>query len=185
MISIGQGRPSGSPSPTTKERAIRRLPLLLLTFLTTLPRVAYGDDPALNWRTFETKHFKTIYPKRYEKSAYRAAAMAEQAHTLLVPLMGHTPKGKTTLVVSSYTDSANGNATVYFRRTIRLFLTSPADVSELSDFDDWLWILILHEYTHILHCRNGSPDRLAGRTRHHLRHVPARPYPCRKTPLSS
>jgi hypothetical protein len=60
------------------------------------------------------------------------------------------PASPTHIVVSSFTDQANGSATVYYRKTIRIFITYPSNISTLSDFDDWLWILLVHEYTHIL-----------------------------------
>ncbi|MBU1240497.1 hypothetical protein KJ865_12375, partial [Myxococcota bacterium] len=112
---------------------------------------AHADDPSIHWKKLTTKNFTITFPSEYRNTAQRVASMAEEAHRLLVPLMGHKTASPTHIVISSYTDQANGSATVYFRKTIRLFLTFPSDISELSDFDDWLWILIVHEYTHILH----------------------------------
>ncbi len=112
---------------------------------------AQGADPRLQWRTFSTENFVITYPVGYENWAGRTARLAEKAHDLLVPFLGWKPSGPTHIVITDYTDMANGWAMAYFRRTITVFAVSPDDVSELSDFDDWLWGLILHEYTHILH----------------------------------
>ncbi|PKN26043.1 MAG: hypothetical protein CVU65_06900 [Deltaproteobacteria bacterium HGW-Deltaproteobacteria-22] len=130
------------------------LPLFFFFFffffsLSVVPSQA--ADPRFEWRSFETDHFVVTYPQGYEAWAGRVGVLAEKAHDLLTLHLAWIPDGKTHLVITDYTDMANGWATAYFRRTITIFAVSPDDVSELSDFDDWLWGLILHEYTHILH----------------------------------
>src|SRR5262249_5946829 len=49
------------------------------------------------------------------------------------------------------TDSSNGFATVLPLNHIGLFATAPDALSDLNDHDDWLYSLVAHEYTHILH----------------------------------
>ncbi len=109
-----------------------------------------AGDPAINWKTLKSKNFIIHYPQKYRKAAEKTKVLAEKAHQLLVPFMRWQPSSPTHIVVSSYTDQANGSATVYYRKTIRIFITYPSNNSTLADFDDWLWILLIHEYTHIL-----------------------------------
>lgn len=124
--------------------------LMILAVLVTAAPVR-AADPRHEWRTFDTAHFAVTYPRGYEGWAAKVGVLAEKAHDLVTLHLGWTPEGRTHIVVTDTTDLANGWATAYFRKTITVFAVSPDDVSELSDFDDWLWGLILHEYTHVLH----------------------------------
>ncbi len=141
-------------SPIFRSFSLFRLKTFFFIFfifflLSAVP--AKAADPRFEWRSVETEHFVVTYPRGYEAWAGRVGVLAEKAHALLTLHMGWEPSGQTHMVITDYTDMANGWATAYFRRTITVFAVSPDDVSELSDFDDWLWGLILHEYTHILH----------------------------------
>ncbi len=123
----------------------------ILLVLALLPEPAFAADPHYEWRTLETAHFVVTYPRGYESWASRTGVLAEKARDLVALMMGHAPRKKTHIVITDYTDLANGWATAYFRNTITVYAVSPDDVSELSDFDDWLWGLLLHEYTHVVH----------------------------------
>ena len=67
------------------------------------------------------------------------------------------PNEKTLIYLTDDTDSANGFAGVLPRNAIQLYATAPSGFSELDDYDDWLYGLVAHEYTHILHL-----DTMAG-----------------------
>lgn len=143
---------------------LRRVPWILALLGFFCARPAAGADPAYRWRTLHTAHFVVTYPRGYESWASRTGVLAEKAHDLVALMMGNAPRQKTHIVITDYTDLANGWATVYFRNTITVYAVSPDDVSELSDFDDWLWGLLLHEYTHILHMDTmGGLPRLINR----------------------
>ncbi|MBU1221254.1 hypothetical protein KKF34_08055 [Myxococcota bacterium] len=130
-----------------------RIFLISTFFLTAVfcPGRARGGDPSINWKEIHTKNFIFIFPKEYHADAHSLAAKAETAHILLTPHMGWKRKNRTVVIMTPWTDSANGYAASYFRDTIAVFLTDPGDFSELARYDDWMWILFLHEYTHILH----------------------------------
>jgi Tol biopolymer transport system component len=94
--------------------------------------------------------------------AERAVVIAEEAHERLTKEFNWVPGEKTHIILSDETDQPNGYATpLYFNRTV-LFLAPPTSVNTLEDFDDWLKILIVHEYTHIVHLdmSSGSPEFL-------------------------
>ena len=55
---------------------------------------------------------------------------------------------KTLVFLADDTDDANGFAGVLPRNAIQLNTTAPPGFSELDDYDDWLFGLIAHEYTH-------------------------------------
>ncbi len=117
----------------------------------TLPAPATADDPSLAYRTIETPHFWVHYHSGTEALAHKVAVLAEQAHETLVPLLDWTPRGRTHVVVNDKIDTANGSATVYGRRQINVFGMPPESDSVLGFYDDWLRVLVYHEYVHILH----------------------------------
>lgn len=108
-------------------------------------------DPGLKWRTIETQHFAIHYYEPLGMLARHAAVVAERAHRILVQAIGHRPHQLTHIVLTDPTDSANGSATVLPYNVIRLYATAPDDLSPLSDYDDWLTALIVHEHAHIVH----------------------------------
>src|SRR5688572_30255656 len=74
--------------------------------------------------------------------------------------MGHSPKGKTEIVLQDVAESANGSASALPYNAIRLLVTAPEDLSPLGDVDDWYYELLTHENTHVLHTDNihGIPS---------------------------
>jgi hypothetical protein len=128
-----------------------------------------AGDPALDWRTIETAHFRVHYERGLEPVATRVAEVSEAVHERLVRVLGHTPGTATEIVLTDDTDQANGSASALPYSAIRLFVTAPGDMSPLSDYDDWYTDLVTHEYTHILHTDNisGIPaivNRVLGKT---------------------
>lgn len=118
-------------------------------------------DPSLTFSTLETPHFLVHFHEQEEALAREAARLAEAAHAKLVPLLGHTPREKTHVILVDVDDSANGWAIALPYNTIELRAASPDARSALHQADDWLWNLIVHEYTHILHTDAiGGPSRV-------------------------
>ncbi len=77
---------------------------------------------------------------------------------------------KTLINLVDDTDSANGFAGVLPRNAITLFVTAPEGFSDLDDHDDWLYTLVSHEYTHVLHLdtMSGLPSHLQPHLRQDL-----------------
>jgi Tol biopolymer transport system component len=109
------------------------------------------QDPAWRWYTIETDHFRVYYYEDLEDVARRSAAIAEEAHRRLAAELGWEPRRITHLVVMDETDYAQGVTFVGARNLIRIWAVGPEDGSVLEDFDDWLNLLITHEYTHLVH----------------------------------
>ncbi len=144
-----------------------RFAAALLLFLSF--GLAHAGDPTLSYFTIETDHFVINYYSGLETSARRLAVVAERAHRSLAPALDHLPNEKTLIVLVDDTDSANGFAGVLPRNAIQLFATAPSAFTELDDHDDWLYGLVAHEYTHILHLDTieGLPsiyNRIFGKT---------------------
>ena len=96
-----------------------------------------------------TEHFRITYHEPLGQVAQRLAQVAETSHRVLVPVMKHSPRFRTEVLLTDDTDYSNGSATAMPFPTVRLYLTAPDDRSELNDFDDWLYALFVHEYTHV------------------------------------
>ena len=69
---------------------------------------------------------------------------------MLTPLIDHAPEQRIQVVVTDFGDSANGSATALPQPQISLLAAPPALDGNLNDYDDWLRLLIYHEFTHIL-----------------------------------
>ncbi len=122
----------------------------LFTFLDANPAYA-RDDASLEYRTITTPHFFVHYYNGVEDLAYKVAIVAEEAHVILSPLLDWEPVSRTHIVINDKGDSANGSATVFGRSHINIFGMAPESESVLGFYDDWLRILVFHEYVHILH----------------------------------
>ncbi|HEY1556443.1 MAG TPA: hypothetical protein VGF94_16525 [Kofleriaceae bacterium] len=121
------------------------------------------------YRTVESDHFIIYYWAPMDEAAHHVAVAAEKAHRILTAALDHVPSQKTLIFLADDTDDANGFAGVLPRNAIQLFATGPNGFSELDDFDDWLYGLVAHEYTHIVHLdtMEGLPNiynRIFGKT---------------------
>ncbi|MDB4952862.1 MAG: domain protein beta Propeller [Myxococcales bacterium] len=125
--------------------------LVVLAAIVGLAGAARAGDPDRVYRTVETDHFVIHYWVPLDDVAARIGVAAERAHRILSPALDHVPAEKTLIFIADDTDSANGFAGVLPRNAITLYATGPDSFSELDDHDDWLYGLVAHEYTHILH----------------------------------
>ncbi len=130
---------------------MRRVLLLLAVLLAASPaRAAF--DSRFAWRTLETENFLVHFHQGGEPAARRAAALAEEARAKLIDRLGWTPAAKTRLVLVDASDSANGYGSPFPYNAMVVFLTPPSEnpVFGLTAADDWLRMVITHEYTHVL-----------------------------------
>ena len=127
--------------------------ILLLCLLTEIPG-SLDLDPRRAWYTLETDHFATHFSSlgpltsETESLACRVARLAEEVHNRLTRVTGWTTGSRTQIVVADFFDYANGWAAPLPDNTITIIPTPPSD--ELTNYDDWLRTLILHEYAHII-----------------------------------
>ncbi|MDF1563407.1 MAG: BamA/TamA family outer membrane protein [Deltaproteobacteria bacterium] len=127
--------------------------LLLLATALLLPGTpAEGaPDPRLVWRTLETPHFLIHFPDGAYAQAVAAAERLEEAHRQLVPLLNHRPARRTEVVLTDQHEDPNGMATSFPFPQLHARLTPPGPDSSLGHYDDYLWLLLVHEYVHVLH----------------------------------
>ena len=117
---------------------------------------AVGQEDSLtlpskwSYETLETTHFLIHYPKPFHPLYQKVAEIFEEAHAELSPLLRWEPRFKVPVLLTDHRDVLNGMALPFGRRGMVLQLTPPNNSSGLSRYDDWLRILIYHEYAHIL-----------------------------------
>ncbi|HEY6011624.1 MAG TPA: hypothetical protein VIX18_09145, partial [Nitrospirota bacterium] len=127
--------------------------VILLSLVVFAAAPAFAKfDPAFTWTTLETPHFLIHYHQGGEEIAKRAAVIAEDAHDRLAPRVKWDPKGRTHLVLVDAMDESNGATTPFPYNHITLFITRPAGEAGFGtvSYDEWLRMLITHEYTHTL-----------------------------------
>ena len=73
-------------------------------------KVGSQNHPELDWRVFETTHFRVLYHQGLEHVASRAAQIAEEAYGPITRLYGYEPSERVRIVLKDYDDYANGAA---------------------------------------------------------------------------
>jgi hypothetical protein len=129
------------------------------------PQVAEAAalDPNIPMHTIETPHFRVNYPEGYDRIAQKAAQFAEDAHDKVSAYFGGVvPKNKTEFTLFDHEDTVNGLALPYVNNAMYIYLTTPDADLRWGRYDDWLKLVIIHEYTHVLHFEvvDGFPSVL-------------------------
>ena len=109
------------------------------------------SNPDLEWKTRATTNFRIHYPTELEVVAARYQKIVEPIHEKMTADMGWNPAGPVHLVLLNNTDSANGLSTPLPYNAIYLNIAPPPAASSLDNYDDWLTMLFVHEYTHTIH----------------------------------
>src|SRR5512144_2551879 len=108
-------------------------------------------DPALRFRSLTTAHFVIYFHQGEDAIARRFAPIAEQVHAELTRGLQRAPGGRTHVILVDQNDVANGWATPLPYDTVELTVAPPAQRESIGNVDDWLRVVFVHEYTHILH----------------------------------
>ncbi len=130
--------------------------VLVCAFVTVLmslmasAAIAAQYDPALNWRTISTPHFRIHFPESIRPGGTALARIAEEVYPVVTGAFGHEPDDITDVILVDNTDAANGMATAVPYNWIKLFAVAPTAFSSLSDYDGWLKTVFIHEYAHVL-----------------------------------
>ena len=107
-------------------------------------------DPRLRFRTLRTAHFDIHAHQGEELMARRLASIAERARQRFMPILG-VPRGRVQVILVDQTDLSNGWATPVPYDTIEITAVPPPPESIIGNTTDWLEVVFIHEYTHILH----------------------------------
>lgn len=126
--------------------------LLTVILLLCLASVSHAArlDTSFDFSTIETPNFSIHYHQGLEAVARKAAVIAEEVHGKLTKEFSWQPSEKTELVLIDDSDFTNGFATALPYNTIYVQVVPPTLASTLGEYDDWLKVLITHEYAHIV-----------------------------------
>lgn len=125
------------------------------------PAPAHAAAARERWTTILTPRFRIHYHEGTEALARRVAAMAEVALERLSHLLGHVPEDAIHVVLTDETDATNGFAQAIPQNTITLFAGIPEPFGALGDYDDFMWLLLVHELAHVVHL-----DTIGGASRY-------------------
>lgn len=118
------------------------------------------SDARASWWTLESPHFEVHFEEGFQELAQEVALKAERAHGLLVPEVGYEPGEKTHVVIRDTGDLPGASVEHLYFNKILLVPAYPSGVGYSSGiglgFNDWLELLILHEYAHVLHLDMNS-----------------------------
>ncbi len=109
-----------------------------------------GLSPFWKWRTIESTHFRVTFPEELEAVAQKTTGYFEEAHQFLSKTLFWEPGTKVQVLVIDNTDMANGLTSPVLRFGIALMVTPPDNWFSTAYYDDWLRLLVIHEYTHYL-----------------------------------
>ena len=107
--------------------------------------------PSARWLTLETPHFELHFYPEEREFAERSARAAERAYRLITRYLNWEPKGRVSVLLTDQGDAANGGASSVPYNFIYAYGAPPDGMDELSDFDDFVKLLITHEFTHVVH----------------------------------
>ncbi len=137
--------------------------VLLAAWLLVGPVEAASWDPAWDWSSLETEHWRITFHQGEEALAVEVAGMVDPLWERVTASLGTRPPRKVELVLVDPTDDANGYATRLPVNTIVMFVTLPGDEGTLSLYRDWNEAILTHELTHIVHLDTveGAPRIVA------------------------
>ena len=107
-------------------------------------------NPNLRWRTLHTEHFSVHFSEARREDARLAAAVAEKVYPFVTRQLRWEPRSRTHILLLDSFDLSNGFATPLPFNYSGIFLTPPDD-GELLQSRDWLEMVLVHEFTHIVH----------------------------------
>lgn len=125
--------------------------VLIIAALTTITIPSSAQvNPAGEWRTLHTQHFRIHFRPAHRAVAMDAAAEAERAYALLATELT-TPRGIVDLTLADDVDAPNGFASTFPSNRMTVLLAPPVSDPGLQRYDSWRRLVIVHELTHLFH----------------------------------
>ncbi len=112
-------------------------------------------NPTLKIYKIESEHFDIYFPKEIQATAYRVKTLAEKRYEELSKYFHWKPEKKILVSLYNNYDFPNGFATVSPYNWIGIVVFPPNANSSISNYSDWLDIVITHELAHIFHLDQG------------------------------
>ncbi|GEO04285.1 hypothetical protein AAE02nite_19490 [Adhaeribacter aerolatus] len=134
---------------------------LLLALLSLASSVAFSqtgtNPPSVKWRQINTESFKIIFPAELEQEGQRMANTMQYIHKPLSGSLGHAPH-KIPLVLQNQGVISNGFVALSPRRS-EFYTTAPQNYN-LSGTNNWLNLLAMHEFRHMVQYEKAYHSRV-------------------------
>ncbi len=107
-------------------------------------------DPRFRFRSIVTPRFTIHFHQGEEALARRLASIAEDVADRVARELG-TANGRVHVILVDQHDLSNGWANPVPYNVIEISAAAPSGGSTIGNTDDWLRLVLSHEYTHIVH----------------------------------
>jgi len=121
---------------------------------------ALSHDQALSWRTISSQNFDIHFHNKESDLAESVINLAESTLLSLQNKLEWQPSDVIEIIISDEKDLPSGFSTPLLS-SLR-FTLHPTQPNELTDYDNWLSVLIHHELSHLAHLNTstGNPQKL-------------------------
>ncbi|HEY5746892.1 MAG TPA: hypothetical protein VIU12_12495 [Chryseolinea sp.] len=120
----------------------------------TTPATVLDNNPSsIKWRQVNTEHFRVLYPVGFDEQAQRVANTLERIHDPEAKSMGSSPR-KISIVLQNQSSISNGFVSILPRRSE--FYTMPPQDYNFLGTNDWLNMLMSHEYRHVVQYQHAT-----------------------------
>ncbi len=128
---------------------MKQVLFLILIFVTSSIAVSQEDfnHTELDWKTIETKHFLVHFHNGAERTGHEVAKIAENIYDPITTMYSHEPDQKVNIVIRDHDDYSNGGTDSYDNFIV---IYAPALDFELRGTHPWLWMVVTHEFTHLV-----------------------------------
>lgn len=105
------------------------------------------NPSSLRWSQLKTPHFRIIYPQGLDSTALYTANLLQTNYEPVSQTLGRQPR-RLSVILQNQTTISNGFVTMFPRRS-EFFITPPQDPT-LSGVNNWLGLLSVHEFRHVV-----------------------------------
>lgn len=130
------------------------LPALLCFVVAQLQAqsVLSNNPPSVKWKQVNTPFVKVVYQEQAEAEAQRVANTLEHIRKVESNTLGRAPR-KITVLLQSQSSISNGFVSMTPRRSE--FYMMPSQNYNFMGSNDWLTLLSVHEYRHVVQFENS------------------------------
>lgn len=121
--------------------------LVLLCVASVQAQVLDNNPPGLRWQQLQTPRFQVLFPQGYEEQAQRTANVLEHIDSAVSTTLGEAPP-RVSVILQNRTSVSNGFVTLAPQRS-EFFTSGPQDYTLLGT-NNWLDLLAVHEYRHVV-----------------------------------
>lgn len=128
--------------------------LLSLTIFSSAAQVVLQNNPpSLRWHQVTTPNFRVLYTDGFEQQAQRVANSLEHVREEGAESLGPAPR-RTSVILQNHSSVSNGFASILPRRME--FYGMPTQDYNFLGTNDWLDMLTVHEYRHMVQYRHAT-----------------------------